>query len=490
MNSIPAKHAGLAFVISLTCWACSDGDGRPVSDADALVDIEVMSGVSVQPAELEIGISPEAEPASTVFTLTNLGWRPVRILTLVAPDGVSILNLFEGDELTAGQSIEVRLQIVAEATTGPLRIWTDGGLAEVFISIFEPTPHLVATSRVDFARVDIGSAHSLPLIVENDGTGAVALDGIRMPLETSIALLEFAPGAVLGAGESFEFEVRFAPEVPTWLEDQIQIFPAEGPTLEVDLAGWAGPDGCSDVELATDCAVAPPSEVAPPDAVVGDTIECHATFLSECPAALQWHLSSSSFLDSPAPQHQTGRAASFEVPRLRHASDFRIVTESVSPDGGRGPSTDFALTASSRTEGIDMDARWQSERATDIDVHLLHPNGCWNSRWDCTPRTGCTTWFSAREDGNPYMSLDSTESGPERAEVWAPDSIEYSLAVDNLSRTESATVTVTVRLAGRARYRETRVLEPLQWWVVGTLRGDSNEVVASGETFDEVPACE
>ena len=68
----------------------------------------------------------------------------------------------------------------------------------------------------------------------------------------------------------------------------------------------------------------------------------------------------------------------------------------------------------------------------DVDLHVLHPNGCWEDRtWDCHYRNDLANWGdSSRSDDDAELDRDDTDgAGPEVISIDQPEDVTYRVAV-------------------------------------------------------------
>lgn len=139
--------------------------------------------------------------------------------------------------------------------------------------------------------------------------------------------------------------------------------------------------------------------------------------------------------------------------------------------------------------------------AADLDLHLLHPNGCWEDRrWDCHFRSISPDWGDVgRDDDNPTSHIDVTgPSGPERVEFNSPEvGRVYRVGVHyfNDHGFGSSVATVRVYVFGELVFDETRTLEGTgQMWEVATVAWPSAAVTSLGMVHDRmsdaVASCE
>lgn len=133
---------------------------------------------------------------------------------------------------------------------------------------------------------------------------------------------------------------------------------------------------------------------------------------------------------------------------------------------------------------------------TDLDLHLLHPHGCWGgSVWDCHFRTPTPNWGEpARSDDDPSMDIDDTDgAGPENINLDNPESgARYRVGVHyyNDHGYGLSYATVRVYIFGALAFESTdKELGDDEWWVVGAIDWPTGQVSRIDDVFQDVPPC-
>lgn len=167
------------------------------------------------------------------------------------------------------------------------------------------------------------------------------------------------------------------------------------------------------------------------------------------------------------------------------------------------PASDIEVVLTWNTPGDDEEGGpLDVTSGSDLDLHLLHPNGCWESeRWDCHFRARQPDWGdpTSRFD-DPSMDIDdSNGAGPEVLSLDSPEpNTRYLIGVqyyDDAGFGE-ARASVRVYLGGDLIFET--LDKPLisigpskgQWWVVGAIDWENRAVVPLDQVSDEVPSCE
>jgi hypothetical protein len=133
---------------------------------------------------------------------------------------------------------------------------------------------------------------------------------------------------------------------------------------------------------------------------------------------------------------------------------------------------------------------------SDVDIHLLHENGCWeDTTWDCHFRAIVPNWGDpARSDDDPSLDIDDTDGGgPEVIAYDNPEpGVRYRLGAHYYNDHGYGTSFVTAQLYafGELIYeaRDTEMTNG-QWWVIGSIEFPSAELVPSGDLYDDSPPC-
>lgn len=135
----------------------------------------------------------------------------------------------------------------------------------------------------------------------------------------------------------------------------------------------------------------------------------------------------------------------------------------------------------------------------DLDLHLLHPNGCWNDeRWDCHYRNHSTDWGEAQANGCE-IDIDSTDGvGPEVTRVYAVEEVRYVAGVHfyNDHGFGLSEVNARIFLFGEELLTATRELPTTDfWWVIAEIDAATgvvtpiDRVYAPDEIVDGRPPC-
>lgn len=136
---------------------------------------------------------------------------------------------------------------------------------------------------------------------------------------------------------------------------------------------------------------------------------------------------------------------------------------------------------------------------TDLDLHLLHPDGCWgDERYDCHFRSREPNWGdpTSRAD-DPSMDVDSSRGGPEIIQFDNPAPLVYSVGVHFFDDAGWGEVlpTLQVYIDGSLASEITgSALRSLgagggQWWLPGEIDMATSTVVTVDTIHDDTPLC-
>jgi hypothetical protein len=133
---------------------------------------------------------------------------------------------------------------------------------------------------------------------------------------------------------------------------------------------------------------------------------------------------------------------------------------------------------------------------SDLDLHVLHPNGCWeDSTWDCHFRTREPNWGNpSRSDDDPSLDIDDTDgSGPENINLDNPESgTAYRVGVHYYNDHGYGVSYATLRLYifGELVFEERdKEMYDNEWWVVASVEWPSTEITPIDLDYADVPPC-
>ncbi len=159
----------------------------------------------------------------------------------------------------------------------------------------------------------------------------------------------------------------------------------------------------------------------------------------------------------------------------------------------------FVVMAQMPEDGFHVLVTWEENR-TDLDLHLLHPNGRWNAApWDCF-RINRTPDWGVLDDASddPIFARDDTDGfGPEQVSLDRPEALEYRVGVHHFSRSTGPPSTASVQIwFGNTRMFESqsRALSQDDFWTVAAIAwGDMpqvREINAVANGFPVIGECD
>lgn len=381
---------------------------------------------------------------------------------------------------------------------------------------------------VDFGTVPIGAQATRTLVVRNTGCGPLLVAQAQLFGESGefeLALDDFA-GVTLGPAGTVDDETTEAIESDAMTLDlgfaPTEIGPASGrlllysndrvtPELRIELEG-SGEANEPPVAIAS-CTVRDSGLPAVPgvlDARPLDSIDCTgATSYDPDGEIVTWHwtLVARPEGSSAAPSPADAAMTSLFVDVAALADEEYELQLTVTDDSGVSSTEPASVTIRSVPDAdIFVQLVWNTPgdadqtdtgagRGSDLDLHLLHSNGCWDSVWDCEPTNGSPDWGGPGTSDDPSIDIDDTDgAGPENANLSNPESgVTYTVGVHYWDPWGYGPSDATVRIYihGELVYEETRTLEAdNQFWEVAEINWPSASLVEIGRMYDDLPACE
>lgn len=132
---------------------------------------------------------------------------------------------------------------------------------------------------------------------------------------------------------------------------------------------------------------------------------------------------------------------------------------------------------------------------SDLDLHLLHPSGCWtHTSWDCHFRARDPDWGDPGDGDDPSLDLDDTDGGgPEAISLDAPQNgVTYLVGVHYFTAHGfgDALANVKIYIDGEVVFQApTRTMSDNEWWVVCSIAWPSTLVTPVDILYDDVPTC-
>lgn len=184
---------------------------------------------------------------------------------------------------------------------------------------------------------------------------------------------------------------------------------------------------------------------------------------------------------------------------LAESYDVRVlVTDNNGATNSVGMTIDSTAPESFRIELTWVtpgDADPSDNFGADLDLHLLHPNGCWNDvEWDCHFQNLNPEWGAPGSEDNPVLSLDSLTAGlPEQIEgTRLAEGVAYQIGVAAFDASFGPSdVTLRVFIDGRQTFSATRTLsETNTFWIPATIQWPERRVIPVESISTGTPTCE
>lgn len=133
----------------------------------------------------------------------------------------------------------------------------------------------------------------------------------------------------------------------------------------------------------------------------------------------------------------------------------------------------------------------------DLDLHLVHPQGCWEDRrWDCHFRAPTPDWGDPqRADDDPALNVDSLDGAVSETIVLraAEPGRRYAVGVHYYSDHGFGTAVAAVRIwfHGVLMYDDVRLLrEQGEFWEVARVEWPGRVLRVVDTVTDGAPSCE
>ena len=496
--------------------------------------------IFVNPNPINFGRVPAGTEAQLTATMTNIGGLPLIVTDYFIVGGAGVFSIpadFEFGAVADGESATLTLAPDASFEFPIHYAPTDDGFDNARLIVKSNDP---ATVDGDYT-VEIqanGAEPCIEIAPHNDGTydfgqrfvGQTAVEAFTLTncsdidfgetlIVSSLSIRDdSSPAYVLGdvqlpiellPGGQYPFTVEFTPTVDQQFEEGWLVAvsnDAYTPELTIQLNGLGSNNECP--TAVARCTVehsgAPPESelfVLPLANLVCDasgsedpdgTIGQYIWSVAEAPAG-----STSEFIPD-----DTSETTFFVDLAGRYVLNLEVIDD-------RGCVSDPApVTLVSRPdEDIHVQLVWSTPSdpdesdtgfgaGSDLDIHLLHPNGCWeDSSWDCHFRAREPNWGnSARSDDDPSLDIDDTDgAGPENINLDNPESgTSYTVGVHyyNDHGYGVSYATLRVYIFGELVFQaEDKEMYNDSWWVVASIDWPETTISPIDLDYSAVPPC-
>jgi len=217
----------------------------------------------------------------------------------------------------------------------------------------------------------------------------------------------------------------------------------------------------------------------------------------------RWEVLEAPATSTSLPTPENGTTARFFVDAIGR---YRLGVSVVDDRGCESPASEVSIVSRPRGD-IYVDLTWRTPGdpdetdtgfgdGTDMDIHLLHQNGCWESPlWDCHFRARSPNWGKpGRRDDDPSLDIDDTDgAGPEVAMLNIAESgVTYRVAAHYYDDHGFGPSTATIRIFmhGDLVFEESKLMPRTDyWWVAAAVSWPSALVTPIDHAQDGVPSC-
>lgn len=356
-------------------------------------------------------------------------------------------------------------------------------MGQVPVSAFATDADLVAVPNpVDFGRTPLGYRGSRNFSLLNQGATPVTITGAAMSGGSSADLsIVSAPGAgaVLAAGGSVQYELRYAPLLAGADAGQVEIFLQGAPIpflVEVLGEGIDEPCGALCEGPSATCPGPMITDVNTQLTMVGSGTDPQGD-----PLSCSWTVISAP-VGSRAALVPPNTCVTTFTPDL--VGDYVVELTVRDPSGSQG-NCQFRITANARG-GLWVETYW--DRADDIDLHLLHPTGgaanaaaSWMSApYDCYFANLTPSWDAAGAGDDASLDRDDTVfTGPENTRINTPSIVHgYHVGIHwwaNANNHAAIQVTTNIYCGGALTHTDVTTLTRVRdLAVLGEVQYDAN----------------
>ena len=490
--------------------------------------------VFVSPNPIDFGRVPEGAVATEAVEVQNIGTSDLDLgsVTVISPSGEFEIDL-EDQQAFSAAVLEPGDSILVDLTYAPLTAGYDDGVLvvrsndpndpEFRVPIqangAEPCISVTHEEGYSFGQRQTGRTHEEVFTVTNCSTAsngeALIVDAITWSpnLDPSpsfgLASLPGLPLTIEPEGTA-TFVVTYAPEIEGDVERALLRISSNDEIkspLDIEITG-TGSDNTCPTAVAT-CVIrdsgAPPStEIS---ALPLDVLDCTSAASTDPDGDIierVWQV-----VERPE-----GSTASFDDPSaespslfLDLAGRYALELDLVDDDGSPACEPARVVVVATPDEDIHVQLVWTTPAdpdetdegfaaGTDVDLHLLHPNGCWEERpWDCHWRDTQPNWGdTSRTDDDPSLDIDDTDgAGPENINLDNPEAgITYRVGVHYYNDHGFGTSIVTARiyLFGTLVYEDTQEMTDRgQFWQVAEIDWPTGAVRPIGAVTGDIPTC-
>lgn len=543
-QTVSWRSALLLSVLALFASGCPGCDqpveGDPFFDPAGFGQYEFDGEPDIEaPERVLFG---DVEPGRTVTRtaeIRNAGRETLKVSEWTISDGFELAfanRLDAPDEIRPGDAEIVAITFTAfddSEFRGTLTIGSnDPDEPEVVIDLFAnakfPCLETVPDDVVDFGEVDPDDRVDRIVEIRNCSPNApttFAIEGISGDREFDFAREPEFERMTLGIGESVSVVIAFAPTAAGSYEATLDIESDDEfrPRHSLELRGIGAQGQCPTPVIVASHpergeAIARPSATL--DALPLDRIRLTAAesiaYDDKTIASYSWSLVRKP-ADSGTTLSQNATSLTNEL-YLDLAGEYIVELEVTDNEDVRSCAAARMTVRATANEDIHIQLVWDTPNdpdqfdssGSDVDLHLLHPQGVWNDDpYDCFWQNLIPDWGQSRPAGidsldcerdssrqgchdDPSLDIDDVDGwGPENINLNNPENnSRYAVGIhyfsDHSYGVSYATTRIYVGGILRAEYRRQRLLHN-EFWYVADIDWPSAAISANGQVFPTFP---
>jgi len=517
----PTKQAGMP-------------DGILIDDGTIRVPLRVLEAqarVFVNPNPINFGRVAVGTTSTIDATLSNIGSVQLEVTEYFILGGAGVFQIAEESQLTGpitlapGESRPIKMSytpVSNDFIAASLVVMSsdpnasEGYLVEIIANGAEPCIEIAPSPSYDFGERTVNTTHSTTFTLRN------CSDEQRgQPLNVSSLLLAegsspmfalvSAPSTplTLAPGEDTAFQVTFHPEVDLRVEEAMLVATSNDPYFpvsEVTITGIGSNNSCP-VARAT-CVVRGSDSPPLTDLFVRplDYLDCTGASSTDDDGSIVdyiWSIQDAPADSTALPTPENARDTQFFV----DLAGRYVITLTVVDDRGCASEPTPITVVSRPDEDIHIQLVWHTPSdpdetdtgfgvGSDIDIHLLHPNGCWESPiWDTHFRARSPNWGNpGSRDDDPSLDIDDTDgAGPENINLNNPENgVTYLVAAHYYDDHGFGPSTATIRIYiyGELVFEQSKLMPRTDfWWVAAAVTWPSALVTGVDQEYDSTPPC-
>lgn len=548
---VVAPGEGYDFQVIYTAQSTAAATGRIVFDANSednddevleLSTLELACRLYATPTPLDMGRVPGNETKCETVTVQNIGTSnctvsnyqilsasgefSVPFFSEIFPDGPFVLEPAGAAEGADRFTIEVcyapgadgfdraALDIVSDSSEngGVLRVPITANGSEPCISVnhegsYNFGPRLLGQQSVETFIVtncsspEAGNGEILEVSAIDFSDEVIPLNPAFVLVDGSVPQLPVQ----IDPGMTATFVVGYTPtalDVTDRVMLRINSNDEYRNPLDIEITGIGSNNECpTAIARCTiqGTSMPPSNEIA---AIPLDTIVCNSEGSADPDGEIVEYLWE--VLSQPA-----GSSTRFDTPRAASspifvdlAGNYTFQLTTTDNAGCSSPEPGIVTVIAVPNEDIHVQLVWDTpadpdqtdSNGADVDLHLLHPSGCWeDSAWDTHFRSVSPNWGDrTRDDDNPSLDIDDVDgSGPENINLDNPENgVTYAIGVHYWNDWGYGPSDATLRLYlnGSLVFQKSAILTNGQFWDVARVFWPSGEISVIDMIYGDIDA--